>query len=236
MAAPKKLKATVIRITYHSDTVIEYLFEPNGRVPRFRSGQFLHLALDPYDPSYAWPESRVFSIASSPKNEIIRIVVSVKGRFTERMSKELKQGSEVWLKMPYGDFAFSKGNDSLVLIAGGTGIAPFIPYLEECLEKKSTDDISLYYGIRSPRVLIFDDIISRCCGHLSGLNYTLYCEKEGCLDSGGIKGRIDIQNIMKENGVHKDYYLSGPWEMIKAFKDCLLKWKVPPDQILIDEW
>ena len=35
-------------------------------VPRFTPGQFLHLALDPYDADGFWPDSRVFSIASSP--------------------------------------------------------------------------------------------------------------------------------------------------------------------------
>ena len=38
------------------------------RCPLFKPGQFLHLAIDPYDGAGFWPESRVFSIASSPRD------------------------------------------------------------------------------------------------------------------------------------------------------------------------
>ena len=35
-------------------------------VTPFKPGQFLHLALDAFEPGGFWPESRVFSIASAP--------------------------------------------------------------------------------------------------------------------------------------------------------------------------
>jgi len=49
------------------------------------------------------------------------------------MEKELEIGREVWIKFPYGDFiidTFVNPGDNLVLIAGGTGISPFIPFLK----------------------------------------------------------------------------------------------------------
>jgi ferredoxin-NADP reductase len=40
---------------------------------KFVPGAFFHLALDEYDPSGAWPESRCFSIQTSPNEENIKI-------------------------------------------------------------------------------------------------------------------------------------------------------------------
>ena len=52
---------------------------PNGRAPRFRPGQFLHLALDAYDPSGFWPDSRVFSIASRASADATALRIYLRG-------------------------------------------------------------------------------------------------------------------------------------------------------------
>ena len=71
MATPQKIRCQVQQITAHGDHVYTVDLTPERPVPRFRPGQFLHLTLDDYDPSGFWPESRVFSIASSPPSGII---------------------------------------------------------------------------------------------------------------------------------------------------------------------
>ena len=73
--------------------------------PRWKPGQFLHLALDPYDPSGHWPESRCFTMASgSLEKEFVRLTIAAKGTFTRRILAELQPGRKVWMKAPYGDF------------------------------------------------------------------------------------------------------------------------------------
>jgi len=65
MATPQKLRCRIQKITDHGDHVYTADLSPERPLPRFKPGQFLHLTLDDYDPSGFWPESRVFSIASS---------------------------------------------------------------------------------------------------------------------------------------------------------------------------
>ena len=126
----QKLACRVEQIVAHGDGVYTLALRPERPAPRFRAGQFLHLALDPYDPTRFWPDSRVFSIASPPSQpDLLRISYSVRGRFTARMERELVEGQQVWIKMPYGDFVIGGGAD-VVLFAGGTGISAFTAYLE----------------------------------------------------------------------------------------------------------
>ena len=130
MPVAQKLACTVERITAHGDRVYTVALRPERQVPRFRAGQFLHLALDGYDPSGFWPESRVFSIASaSTERESLRITYAVHGRYTARMERDLSEGRSVWIKMPYGDFVIENDRD-VVLFAGGTGITGFTAFLE----------------------------------------------------------------------------------------------------------
>ena len=66
MATPVKLPATVATVIEHDAETRTFVLAPARPLPRFRPGQFLHLALDGYDPAGHWPDSRVFSIASPP--------------------------------------------------------------------------------------------------------------------------------------------------------------------------
>ena len=137
MASPVKIKATVAEVVKHNASVASYRFAPQGRVPKFHAGQFLHIALDEYSPEAAWPESRVFSIASSPstRHEELAVTISVKGRFTERILQTLEEGTECWLKLPYGEFLFPL-DWHLTLIAGGVGITPYLSLLKQMLEDR----------------------------------------------------------------------------------------------------
>ena len=173
MPTPIKLPAEVENIFHHADGVKSFIMKTSKPCPSFKPGQFLHLAIDEYDPSFHWPESRVFSIANSPtRRDKLRITFSVKGDFTERMYSEVKKGDVLWLKLPYGSFSFpEKSGTEIILIAGGTGITPFISFLEYAIDEKIKDgSLEIYKFIgEKPEDLIsasgtkFDDVEGCIC-------------------------------------------------------------------------
>ena len=239
MAVVLKLPATIIKAEKTTDEICTLTLKPHKLFPAFKPGQFLHLAIDNYDPSYPWPESRVFSIASSPaRKDIIRITFIIKGVFTRRMYNELKENDIVWLKLPYGEFTFDESISS-VFIAGGTGITPFIAFLESISEKKTVSaSIQLHYGIREPGHMLYQDLLQKCTGTIDGFRQFIYIENPGLFtDKDIIAGRIDIEKIYSLNQ-DKDviYYLSGPNEMIKSFRHYMRGKGVNASQIKSDEW
>lgn len=240
MAIVSKIPVTVQSIIKHTPTVVSYTFEPQKRLPRFRPGQFLHLALDEYDPTCEWPESRVFSIANAPSEQnVIRLVISGKGAFTTRIVENLHVGDEVWLKLPYGDFTFENSDPNIVMIAGGTGIAPFISYLDDTTVQKSGKQISLYYGVQNPSQLMFQDNIEKYKSAFEGFHFSFFVEKESNTSPiSCTEGILDIDAIFAENRDKKEcsYYLSGPIGMIRSFREALLEKGVAMDKIIIDSW
>jgi NAD(P)H-flavin reductase len=244
MATAIKVQVKVDEIQRHDETVYSVLLRLNGRsLPRIKPGQFLHLALDDYDPAGGfWPDSRVFSLASIGE-ETLQIVYSVKGVYTKRMERELIAGRTVWIKLPYGNFVIDSAasqSGGVVLVAGGTGIAPFIPFLENCL-KKSCDSgsLRLYYGIRRPTQALFQDLIRRCESALSGFSYVQYIEESndiGTNGRGSRSGRLDIGAIYEESPRGAVYYLSGPPSMVEIFQESLITRGVDKSAIKIDEW
>ena len=234
MATPVKVNALVTRVVKHTPSVVSYQFEPQGRVPKFHPGQFLHLALDTYSPDRPWPESRVFSIASCPSERTQRldVTISVKGRYTRRIYETLAEGAECWLKLPYGEFLFPPDRP-LVLIAGGVGITPFLSLLKKMLEEKSAQSVSLCYGVRSAAYYLFGDLLSCCEAELPNFRKTVTCE-DGSVP--GNRGILDIEAIHAAAPQNALFYLSGPPAMIQRFKVRLLELGVENECIRVDDW
>jgi len=234
---PKKTPATVEEVVSHFNECKTVIMKPFRYCPRFQPGQFLHFAIDEYDPSSHWPESRVFSIASSPLNRSqIRITFSVKGNFTRRMYNEIKVGDTVWIKLPYGDFRFSEDKD-MVFIAGGTGITPFISYLEYKLEKPELNKIKMYYGVRELDYLLYEDLLDKCMKSANNFSYTIYAEELTDSQKSILKGFIPIENIAQAN-ISSDalIYLSGPPQMIHSFIKILELQGIDKQRIIVDSW
>ncbi|MGI0024028.1 MAG: FAD-binding oxidoreductase [Nitrososphaera sp.] len=120
------------------DLAIFHITPDNGPVPDFKAGQFVTLGL--HVPSEGKIIRRAYSIASPPEQKkrfelVVRWVRKpVPGRLTTELFSK-KEGDEIaWVK-PTGIFTIndkmpdgSPENRRMVLIGGGTGLAPFIAY------------------------------------------------------------------------------------------------------------
>ena len=241
MPTPIKLPVKVENILHHASGLKSFIMNPLKHCPNFAPGQFLHLAIDEYDPSFHWPESRVFSIANSPTRlDKLRITFTVKGRFTRRMYEDVNEGDVLWLKLPYGSFSFPNSGTDIVLIAGGTGITPFVSFLEYTIDNEIDTKIRLYYGIRSPKYLIFDSLFDECKKVLKNFKCHIFIENNVNKSISGIvsKGKLSIQTILSDTAGNRNviYYLSGPQSMISSFKNILMANNIFENKIIVDEW
>ncbi|MDD5627451.1 MAG: FAD-dependent oxidoreductase [Elusimicrobia bacterium] len=242
MATPRKLRCTVSEIVDHGDRVYTLRLKPEGRPPRFRAGQFLHLAIDPYDPSAFWPDSRAFSVASPPAEaDGLEILYSVVGRFTTRMEAELRVGGEVWVKLPYGEFVVSAlPGSEVALLAGGTGVSAFTAFLRDYAARGDDDGsrVHLFYGARHPGLLLFRDLLGRLERARPALRAVFFAESGAAPGQGVEPGRLSLAAVWKALGRPDaaTYYLSGPPAMIRALGGELAARGLPPERIRVDAW
>lgn len=241
MAAPQKIKARIKAIIKYKHGVTLFKLLPEKKC-KFKPGQFLHFAMDKFDPSFNWPDSRVFSITNSPSfYETIDILVSPKGKFTNRMISELKENEEVWIKLPFGSFNFKDSiNSDCVLIAGGTGISPFVSFLEYSLNAEySLNSLNLFYGVRDIDLMIYKELFDKCLKALNNFDYKIYIENYNSENDKKINaGILPVKEIVSitKNLLNPVYYLSGPKEMISAFEKELIANKISERNIFYDTW
>ncbi len=115
----------------------------------FYAGQFVELQLGGQE---LW---RSYSIASDPADggelEFI-IKYHDGGAFSARLP-ELSLGDEVALRGPYGRSYLRDGDEDLILVATGSGIAPIISMVKEVVRQGRERSVTLFYGART-----FEDI------------------------------------------------------------------------------
>ena len=229
MVVVRKLPCVVRAVTDHGERVYTVELEPSIAVPPFRPGQFLHLALDRYEPGGFWPESRVFSIASSPTDrDRLTITYAVKGAFTTRMEGELAPGGIVWVKLPYGEFVVDPGTDA-VLFAGGTGITAFTAFLQS-LTSEHARRVLLFYGARKPNLFVYGSLAEECARKVPSLTCRLVCEETN--------SRLQVDAAWPAIATMDDpvFYLSGPPQMLAALTAQLRGRSVGSTAIRTDAW
>lgn len=225
----KKYKSTVISIENPFEGIYTLEFESQGRSYKFLPGQFLHVAIDDdYDGSGQWPESRCFSMQSNPNDKTIKITYAVKGDFTKAMEQQLKVGSEVWLKLPYGDlFQQPHNKENTVFIAGGTGVTPYLSlFTHETFKEYKNPKV--YLGFRSKEYNIYQEDLETAGILNLNLNLNLIYQ-----DTDGI---LNIEKIFQEKGTDSYYFISGPPAMIKSFKNTLIEYGLAESNVLTDDW
>jgi ferredoxin--NADP+ reductase len=155
MVADNKGTCTYVRVLKEDLSIIR-VTPSDGPVPDFKAGQFVTLGT--YIPTEGKIIRRAYSIASPPERKkyfelLIRWVRKpVPGRLTTDLFNK-KEGDEVFWVKPVGIFTInekrhdgSPDNRRMVLIGGGTGLAPFIAYTLHLKAIGSKREIIVLHG------------------------------------------------------------------------------------------
>jgi ferredoxin/flavodoxin---NADP+ reductase len=155
MVVDNKGTCTYVRVLKEDLSIIR-VTPSDGPVPDFKAGQFVTLGT--YIPTEGKIIRRAYSIASPPERKkyfelLIRWVRKpVPGRLTTDLFNK-KEGDEVFWVKPVGIFTInekrhdgSPDNRRMVLIGGGTGLAPFIAYTLHLKAIGSKREIIVLHG------------------------------------------------------------------------------------------
>jgi len=231
----EEFETTVTGVIQETHDVKTFRLErPKGL--RFISGQYAMIAL-PGEPSLDG-ETRPFTFSSSPLEEkYVDFTIKLMGDFTRKMFA-LRGGERIILKGPLGEElkVDESVKEDLGLIAGGSGITPFISAIRYAIASGMTNKISLFYANRNEEDIIFHEELDRLMGSRIEV---IYCLSDGVPEGWtGEQGRIDKEMIVrhvKEPG-KKRWLLCGPPGMIKAMRNVLKNINVADDMIMEEPW
>lgn len=193
----------------------------------FNAGQTMMLMVAP-------GINRSMSIASSPrqKTELLMLHDVRPMGPGSKWTLALQVGDQAKIMAPLGIFTLKKEEHKRkVLVATGTGVAPFYSMIVDYYETGGTDEVILYWGLRHEENIYWldkFDAISKQYPQFT-LALTLSQPKE---DWTGLKGRVTAHVVQQEqNMLQSDFYLCGSQAMVDDIKAQLAQKGVPREQI-----
>jgi CDP-4-dehydro-6-deoxyglucose reductase len=125
--------------------------------------------------------SRSYSIANAPHGDgsiTLHIRRVDGGRFTQWVFDAMKVGDTLKARGPLGSFTMRSPADvPLLLIAGGTGLAPVLALLEQQVNFATDRDMILIWGMRQQEDFYALDALQALAARAPGLRIVLAAEK-----------------------------------------------------------
>lgn len=177
-------QARLIKRTNLTDNLAIFRFQPTNNSPilDFKPGQFVNLGLqlDEKSPTY-----RTYSISSSPyEKRYYEFYIKHKerptlGKFTTALFK-MNVNETIFLQKPRGVFTIEETKPDgtpdtrqLILVASGTGLAPFVSYILYLKQTMNAKKIVLIHGASYPEELGYKELFENLVSQNNGLcNFT----------------------------------------------------------------
>lgn len=191
---------------------------------QFVPGQYIVLAVDVNGKNHR----RSYSICSSPNEPLAIAAKKVdKGVVSTWLNETLKEGDEIFVSSPEGNFVIPEGSNNIVAIAAGSGITPIMSMIKSV----TSNSFRLYYGNRTFGDILFKEEID--ANKSTTPTYFLSGESNDACINGRVNGESFAAIIKDDLSILKSdaFMLCGPEEMIQEISEQLKTFGVSPDKI-----
>ncbi len=157
-AVIKRLPARIERaVALSHDVMGLHLRLPAAEAFRFEAGQYIDVML-------SGGRRRSFSIASPPHDSrLLELHVRrvAGGEFSAPLFDTDARSALLNIEGPLGQFTYRPGTAPMLLVGGGTGLAPLLSILRHVAENGIERDMTLFWGVRSERDLYAHDLLEK---------------------------------------------------------------------------
>ena len=235
--------AVLGRLTWRLGTVLELVDEtPRARSivlevpewPGHRAGQHVDVRLTAED---GYQAQRSYSIASAPEDDELVLTVErlEDGEVSSYLVDELRPGDSLELRGPVGGFFVWEAalGGPLLLVAGGSGVAPFRSIVRHHIAVDSDVPLRLLYSARTLDDVLYRDELDRlAASHDVDIRLTL--TREWPDEWSGYRGRVDgalLAEVAWPTDARPLAYVCGPTAFVETAASALVDLGHDPGRI-----
>lgn len=220
-----------------SDRVYNYVFQPDRHFA-FLPGQYMEWTLPgvPYD---SRGNRRTLTIASSPTEQEVHVGIKYyqpASAFKATLFK-MKIGDEIHASQLAGNFTINPNDDhKLAFIAGGIGVTPFRSMVKYLTDNNITRDIAMLYVVPEVAELAYRKELAAAAA--VGVRCIPIVTREQADNSKAIHAKLS-QSLLAQlipDYSDRQFYISGPSNMVDATKHYLRNLKVHASHIKTDHF
>ncbi len=219
----------ITAVTHDMRHLVLRLVEPAE--VKFFPGQYVDISVPGTD------EVRSFSMANtSSRDGRLEFVIKVypDGLFSQFLDTQLAVGDRLDLTGPFGVFTLREGDDDLIFIGGGAGMAPILSLLRSMAERGIQRQATFFYGARGQRDLCFSEELQAIEAALPGFSYVPALSDD---EWDGETGLItDVVKRLAGDLARAHAYVCGPPPMVEAAIPLLQSLGVAEKRIYYDKF
>jgi len=229
------MKFKITKLIQQTHDVKSFWLNPaKGKVFDFKPGHFVNVTANINDETV----KRAYSISSDPDRKYIEITVKEvpKGKMSSYLMT-LKEGDELELNGPYGDFVY-ENQDKVILIGGGCAVAPLMSLFRYINKHNKKAQVVFIISARTEEDFIFEKEIKEISNDNSNLHYFITFTRTGETCADGFSGRLDLDKMLKMVQNFKDYhyFISGSGMFASVIKDIMLSQGVDKNKVKIEAY
>jgi len=210
----RQLSASTIALSIKGEALSRLAFLP---------GQYVNLKVPGSE------QSRAYSFSSLQKDgEVSFLIRNVPGGLMSHFLTNLaKAGDSMSLAGPLGSFYLRPIQRPLLLLAGGTGLAPFTAMLEKIAEQGSEHPLHLIYGVTNDFDLVELDRLQALAARIPNFTYSACVANPDSQypQKGYVTQHIEPRHL---NDGDVDVYLCGPPPMVEAVSQYVREQGITP--------
>ncbi|NMX66117.1 ring-hydroxylating dioxygenase ferredoxin reductase family protein [Pseudomonas sp. WS 5111] len=213
--------ATLASITRHADAALQVSFELD-QAPVFLPGQYVNIGVPDSG------QTRSYSFSSRPGDTHASFLIKhVPGGLMSSWLERAQPGDSVPMTGPLGSFYLREVHRPLLLLAGGTGLAPFLSMLEVLALRGESRPITLIYGVTRDQDLVLVEALEAFAARLPNLTLvTCVADPQTAHPRQGYVTQHMAGDVLNDGDV--DVYLCGPPPMVDAVREHLKQQGVSP--------
>jgi|GEM_PF-103686 len=193
----------------------------------FTPGQYVDLHV----PGAEDGARRSFSIANLPGEGAIELMIKryPGGRLSGMLDGQIAAGDRLTFTGPYGSLHVHRSERPILMIAGGSGMAPILGLLRQLSAERCERPVRFFYGARTERDLFALEEIARLGERLADFEFHPITE-------GFVHEAVD-QFLAGDGLAGPDVYMCGPPPMIEAAEEMLTAvHKLDEQRIYVDKF
>lgn len=226
------IQGRIVALERVADNVMRVVLESDAEPPPFLPGQYVNLSVP------GQVEARSYSFANSPlipgaMEFFVRLLD--RGAMSDWLRDRARVGDTVLIEGPYGQFFLrSPRGGELLMVAGGTGLAPMLSMLEKLRAGDTPPQARVLYGANHPAELF-------ALERLAGYGDWVTVESAVMAGDDSWSGKVGfvtdlIADQVLDEPAMTDAYLCGPPPMIDAARKALEELGVPADRIFAEKF
>jgi propane monooxygenase reductase subunit len=167
---------------------------------------------------------RSFSMANVPGDRTIELMIKcyAGGRLSGMLDGEIRPGQQIGFTGPYGAFRLRRGDKPILMVAGGSGMAPILSLLRQLAASGTERPVRFFYGARTQRDLFHLAEIEALGAQIADFRFTPVLSDE---EWDGARGFVhDAVDAFLASGeiASPEGYMCGPPPMIDAAQEMLV--------------